>query len=215
MSQPFDTLARSYDNWYNSSKGRQVFEAEVNCLQYVCPKCEGRWLEIGVGTGRFAERMGIKEGIDPSSSMLELAASRGITAYLGYAEDLPFKVSTFDGILMAFTFCFIEFVEKSLSECYRILKPNGQLIIGLIPSDSSWGKSYQQKKSQGHPIYSNARFLTIESTIAISEKSGFRLKESVCTLFCKPDELSRANLNVEAGISEQAGFAALLFSKVT
>ena len=146
MLQPFDSLAQSYDNWYDTRKGKQIFEAELECLQKVCPVCQGRWLEVGVGTGLFASRMGIKEGIDPSFAMLELAASRGIITYQGNAEDLPFEAKSFDGILMAFTLCFIDSPDKALTQYHRILKDNGQLLVGLIPADSPWGKSYQEKK---------------------------------------------------------------------
>jgi len=215
LLQPFDSLAQSYDNWYDTQKGKQIFDAELECLQKVCPTCQGHWLEVGVGTGRFASRMGIKEGIDPSPAMLELAASRGITTCQGSAEKLPFEASSFDGILMAFTLCFIESPDKALGQCQRILEENGQLLIGLIPAYSSWGKSYQEKKKQGHPIYSHAHFLTIEDTIAIAEKSGFKLEKSASALFCKPDELPQKHLNIELGAFEQAGFAAILFSKLT
>lgn len=213
MLQPFDSLARPYDSWYDTSKGKQIFEAELECLHKVCPICQGRWLEVGVGTGRFANRMDIKEGIDPSPAMLELAASRGVTTYQGYAEELAFDADSFDGILMAFTLCFINFPEKALNQCHRILKANGELLIGLIPADSAWGKAYQEKKKQGHPIYSHAHFLTIERTIKIAEKSGLEFKESACTLLCMPDELQKASPDIESGTSEQAGFAALLFFK--
>ncbi|MBN1804978.1 MAG: class I SAM-dependent methyltransferase [Sedimentisphaerales bacterium] len=214
MAFPFNLTAKSYDQWYDTFRGRQIFDAELECLQSVSPICEGRWLEVGVGTGRFASRMGIKEGIDSSAAMLELAAWRGITTYSGYAEDLPFEMSSFGGILMTFTLCFIELPEKALNQCQRVLKPDGQLLIGLILADGPWGKAYQEKKNHGHPIYSHARFLTIENTIAIAKKSGFGLQRSACTLFFEPDELPSIPADIEQGISEQAGFAALLFSKV-
>jgi ubiquinone/menaquinone biosynthesis C-methylase UbiE len=211
--QPFDNLAEQYDNWYDTRKGKQIFEAELKCLQKICPACQGRWLEVGVGTGRFACRMGIKEGIDPSSTMLALAASRGVRTYQANAEDLPFEAKSFDGILMAFTLCFIDFPDKALSQCHRILKDNGQLLIGLIPAESPWGKSYQEKKKQGHTIYSHAHFLTIKNTIAIANKSGFELHESASTLFCKPDELPKTYLRIEKDTDEQAGFVVILFTK--
>ena len=213
MLQPFDSLAQSYDNWYDTPKGKQIFNAELECLQKVCPACQGRWLEVGVGTGRFASQMEIKEGIDPSSVMLEIAASRGIRTYEAIAEDLPFEANSFGGILMAFTLCFIDSPEKALSHCHRILKEKGQLLIGLIPAKSPWGKSYQEKKKQGHPIYSHAHFLTIKNSIAIANTSGFELKKSACTLFCKPDDLPKIPLRIETGTDEQAGFAAMLFTK--
>ncbi|MBN2514085.1 MAG: methyltransferase domain-containing protein [Sedimentisphaerales bacterium] len=215
MQQPFDNLARAYDTWYDTPRGRQIFEAELKCLQQICPACQGRWLEIGVGTGRFASRLGIREGLDPSPGMLELACSRGITTSLGSAEKLPFEENTFDGILMAFTLCFIQHPEKVFRQCRSVLKPDGQLLVGLIPADSPWGKLYQEKKNQGHPIYSHARFLTSDRILAIAQETGFQLKQTACTLFGKPDDLPQADPNIAPGISEQAGFAALRFSKTS
>jgi len=151
--------------------------------------------------------------LDPSPAMLELAASRGVTTYRGQAEALPFEANTFDGILMAFALCFIERPEKALSQCHGILKPDGQLLIGLIPADSPWGSAYQEKRNQGHAVYRHARFLTINNTTAIAERSGFKLKASAGTLFCKPNELLQSTLSIEPGIHECAGFAALLFIK--
>lgn len=81
------------------------------------------------------------------------------------------------------------------------------------PADSPWGRAYQRKKSQGHSVYGYADFMTIESTIA--QQFDFKIKNSAGTLFWNPDELPPTSPAVEQGISELAGFAALLFYKVS
>jgi SAM-dependent methyltransferase len=74
MMQALDAIAEIYDRWYDSPQGRTIFDAELKCLRLLCPRCLGRWLEVGVGTGRFASTLGISEGTDPSPRMLEIAA---------------------------------------------------------------------------------------------------------------------------------------------
>ena len=107
MTQAFDPIADSYDQWYDAPEGRAVFSAELACLRLLCTPCGGRSLEVGVGTGRFTSALGVAEGVDPSGQMLEIAAGRGIQTYTGTAEDLPFADDTFDGLLLALTLCFV------------------------------------------------------------------------------------------------------------
>ena len=67
-TNPFDKLAQRYDRWFDSTRGRAIFEAEVVCLRELIPDRAGRWLEIGVGTGRFVEALGIAvDGGNPMS----------------------------------------------------------------------------------------------------------------------------------------------------
>ena len=122
MMTVFDPIARSYDQWYESEQGRAIFEVEMSCLRSLCPRCIGRWLEVGVGTGRFAAMLGIGEGIDPSPRMLDIAAAHGIKTYEGCAEALPFSDSSFDGLLLALALCFVADPEQALKECRRVLR---------------------------------------------------------------------------------------------
>ena len=58
------------------------------------------WLDVGVGTGRFAHALGIPVGVDPSPNMLALAAARGIVTHEARAEALPFAPESFDSVPM-------------------------------------------------------------------------------------------------------------------
>jgi len=66
----FDIYTNEYDQWYERNKF--VYLSELEALKKVVPK-KGKGLEIGVGTGRFAEPLGISYGLDPSEKMLEIA----------------------------------------------------------------------------------------------------------------------------------------------
>ena len=99
LASTFDLVADSYDAWYDSPEGSAVFRAELACLRMLVPECQGRWLAVGVGSGRFASELGVAEGLDPSQRMLDIAAGRGVNTTQGYAEELPFPDASFDGVL--------------------------------------------------------------------------------------------------------------------
>lgn len=213
MKQAFDAIADEYDRWYDTPEGDGIFQAELKCLRLLHVRSPGRWLEVGVGTGRFASSLGIAEGIDPSPQMLEIAASRGIAIHQGTAESLPFIESLFEGILMALTLCFVKDADQALKECLRVLRPGGRLLIGAVPTDSPWGKEYIEKGSKGHPIYAMARFRTSAEIMELAECAGFTFIDAASTLFWKPGEESESNPQVKTGIVPEAGFLGLLFEK--
>lgn len=212
MSSIFDPIAAVYDNWYDSDEGRAIFNGEFLCLQGINhDRFSDRWLEVGVGTGHFAMELGITYGIDLSPAMAAIAKRRGISVQVGSVEQLPFPASIFDGILMALTLCFVVNPERALAECTRVLREKGQLIIGTIPADGSWGKFYIKKKSEGHPIYSHAHFRTISETIELVEKAGFRFQTSQSALLWGPDSRPPEYTKIVPGVAPTAGFVGLLF----
>ena len=211
MPAAFDTLADRYDRWYDSAKGAAISREELACLRLACPERCGRWVEVGVGTGRFASALGIAEGIDPSPKMLERAARRGIRTHLGNAESLPFPNGTFVGTLMALTLCFVQDAGQALRECARVLRPSGTLLLGIVPADSPWGELYARKAAEGHPVYSLATFRTAAETVELAEREDFVLRESASALFWKPGDTAGREPRIRRGAAEGAGFAALRF----
>lgn len=208
----FDPIADAYDSWYDSLEGQTIFKEESLCLKQLGCDHSKHWLEVGVGTGRFAKALGIIYGIDLSPEMAAIAKRRGIAVQVGSVEQLPYSASSFDGILMALTLCFVLNPSQAFSECARVLRGKGQLIIGTIPADGPWGKFYIKKKSEGHPIYSHAHFRTVAETIHLAEKEHFKLRTSCSALFGEPDRYQPESSRIEFGIIEGAGFVGLLFN---
>ena len=73
---PFDDLASDYDAWFER-EGKLIFAIEVQAFHQVLPSLPKSWLEVGVGSGRFAQALGIEIGVDPSIKLLEMAGQRG------------------------------------------------------------------------------------------------------------------------------------------
>lgn len=171
MWRIFEGKAEKYDEWYD--KNKETFEKEVKCIENLI---EGRDIaEIGVGTGRFAEKLGVEVGVDASLDMLKAARRRKIEVVRGDAHNLPFKNSTFDCLLFIVTLCFLDDPEKALKEAYRILRLNGCLIAAIVPANSELGKKYIEMKKHGHEFYSKAKFYTVAEIKEMLEKVGFKV----------------------------------------
>ncbi|MGB9797198.1 MAG: class I SAM-dependent methyltransferase [bacterium] len=179
QDNPFELFSQEYDDWFE--KNKYAYLSELEALKLAIPR-EGKGLEVGVGTGRFAAPLGIKIGIDPSERMLEIARERGIEGILGRGENLPFPENEFDFLLLAFTICFVEDPEKVIGEAKRVLKPNGRLIIGIIDKNSKLGRFYQERKAKSK-FYSVAKFYSPEEIIQLLEKFNFHNIQAIQTLF--------------------------------
>lgn len=207
---PMDRLAVDYDCWFDSPEGKELFQIELACVQDVTGDALGRWLEVGVGTGRFAAALGIREGLDPSEPALALARSRGIDALQGTAEQLPYAEEVFDGVLVVATLCFVADARLAMKEFRRVMKPGGRLVIGMIPADGPWGQLYAEKGRQGHPFYSTAHFHTAQEVISLAENAGFSfVRASSCLL--NPPDAPQAKA-IAPRITKGAGFVCLGFS---
>jgi ubiquinone/menaquinone biosynthesis C-methylase UbiE len=215
MTQYFDLHAESYDGWYDRPDGRAIFNAELKCIRSLCDSCQRSWLEVGVGTGRFASGLQVPIGIDPSMPMLKIAKERGITVCGARAEYLPFRDKSFDGVLLALSLCFIENPPKALRECFRVLRPKGRFLVGIVPADSPWGRRYGINKDEGHPAYKEANFFQLSELVSLLKETGWTTCEAAGTLFWKPGELPEANPRIDKEMYDDAGFLTLLCAKNT
>ena len=182
--EPFEEYASQYEDWFE--RNRFAYESELRVIREQLPET-GKGIEIGVGSGRFAAPLGIKLGIEPSRKMRELAQNRGIETIEGIAEKLPFRDSQFEFALMVTTICFVDDIQVSFQEAYRVLKPGGCLIIGFIDKQSSIGRSYQQHKKNS-VFYRIATFYTIDEVVSNLKKVGFKNFNFTQTIF---DNLSK------------------------
>jgi SAM-dependent methyltransferase len=208
---PFDALASAYDAWFDG-EGKLIFAIEVRAFQAVLPLLPRPWLEMGVGSGRFAEALGIETGIDPSAGLLEMAGRRGVKGFLGRGEDRIFGEESFGSVFLIVTLCFVDSPLAVLREAHRILKPGGKLVLGLVLRESPWGRFYQAKKETGHRFYRYAEFCRYQEIADLLQHSGLAVGKIVSTLFQRPGEVTRMESPGE-GFSPDAGFTVVVAVK--
>jgi|SRR5690554_3421133 len=176
---PFDLFSDDYESWFKENE--IIFQSELRALKQLIPI--GKiGVEIGVGSGIFAEKLNIKFGIDPSDKMLHYARQRNISVELAYAENLPYPSNSFDFAVFITSFCFIEHPEKALSEACRIIKNEGDLIIAFIDKESALGKVLEMERKESK-FYKQAKFYSVNEMTSMIEKSDFEITEIVQTLF--------------------------------
>lgn len=211
--QTFDTHADGYDAWFDREPGATIFAMEAACLQGLLHRYEKPYLEIGVGSGRFAKALGVEHGVDPALSLLEKAKSRGIKVQKASGENLPFPDGSFGCVLIALTLCFVDDPPSVLHEAWRVLAPGGGLVLGLILKGSPWAESYARKGREGHPLYSRARFFFMAEAEDLVKSSGFDVLEYRSILFQPPGQDLYHSEQPVSGYQESAGFVAIGSSK--
>lgn len=136
------TVATAYARWapiYDAVcgpimvKGRRAAAAAARAVG-------GKILEVGVGTGLSFDdydRTTEITGIDLSAPMLEKARAKMLSGRYPYVKDvqqmdahnMTFADATFDCVVAQFVITLVENPEQVLSECHRVVKPGGRIIL--------------------------------------------------------------------------------------
>jgi len=204
-SQVFEERAAEYDSWFEDSL---LFDIELAAMQKVITAQQRPWIEIGVGPGRFAQRLGTDIGIDPAPAALRIAAKRGIVPVAGIGEQLPLANGVAGTVSLLFTLCFLASPQAVFKECHRILRPGGHFLVGFIPARSAWGNMIARKKADQHPYYRHAHCKTVAETTQLLTQTGFALLQGCSTLYQPPDNITRFE-EPRTGADENAGFCIL------
>lgn len=142
VAQMFDNVAQRYDflnHLLSLGIDRYWRWYAINQLKSAKPRSI---LDVATGTGDLAiAALRLQPdhitGIDISDGMLELGRQKinarnmtdKITLLNGDAEDLSFADGSFDAITAAFGVRNFENLEKGLCELYRVLIPQGKIVI--------------------------------------------------------------------------------------
>jgi ubiquinone/menaquinone biosynthesis C-methylase UbiE len=106
----YNEFSIEYDQWFD--KHSNLYQSELLAMKRAVPP-EGIGIEIGVGSGRFAEPLKIKFGVEPSESMAKLAKQRGVKVINAKAENLSIENQSYDFATMVTTVCFLNDIPKS------------------------------------------------------------------------------------------------------
>jgi ubiquinone/menaquinone biosynthesis C-methylase UbiE len=205
----FHDQAEEYDAWFDDSL---VYAIELATLTSLHTAITSPALEVGVGPGRFAEKLGVTYGIDPARAPLRLASGRGVQCCQAFGEQLPIQDGVIGAVYLLFTLCFVADPLKTLLECSRVLKDDGVLVIGMIPAASPWGMNLVAKREAGHPIYRYASFYTIESVKNWLARANLGIVEYRSTLYQVPGAVEQQEFP-RIVLDEQAGFVVIVAGK--
>jgi len=192
----FEKEAKDFDFWF--SKNENVLESEFLAEKELLPDSENA-ISIGVGSGLFASRLGIKNGVEPSKDMAKLAREKGIDVKIGSAEDIPYEDERFNTVLLSTVLSYCKNPLKALKEFFRILKKEGYVVVSFLPREGSYSMLYDLASIQGqfdperapenpYPLkfIKGAEWISIEKVKKLLQKAGFINLEYIQTLTKHP-----------------------------
>ena len=145
----FDTWSRSYDYSILQLLFFRPSHKKLIDVAHIPPN--GHVLDVGCGTGKFARRILRRfpsvqmTGLDLSRRMLDRApgncadVSDRIRFVHGDAEHLPFDDDSFDVVTCIHSFHHYPNQASVVNEMFRVLKPEGRLVILDANRDGWWG----------------------------------------------------------------------------
>lgn len=144
MSSDLDksTVETAYARWapiYDAVCGPVMVKGRRAAAAAACA-IGGKILEVGVGTGlSFDDYDASTEitGIDMSEPMLAKARAKMVSGRYPHVKDvlqmdahkMSFSDATFDCVVAQFVITLVANPEQVLSECHRVVKPGGRIIL--------------------------------------------------------------------------------------
>ncbi|MEO8159217.1 MAG: methyltransferase domain-containing protein [Betaproteobacteria bacterium] len=108
-----------------------------------------RLLDVACGTGELtvaaAERGASSEGIDFAATMIEKAMGKypDLRFSEGDAEQLPYRDSTFDGVVCAFGLLHLQNPDGAIADARRVLKAGGRYTFTVWCSPDQGGDFFK------------------------------------------------------------------------
>ncbi|MFM2214586.1 MAG: Demethylmenaquinone methyltransferase [Bacteroidota bacterium] len=142
VTQMFDTISGNYDGLNRIITLGIDVKWRKKVVALVAATNPDSILDIATGTGDLAILMATTSakkiiGLDLSVGMLDVGKKKiesknldsKIEMVVGDSENIPYANDYFDAITVSFGIRNFETLEKGLAEIYRVLKPNGILVI--------------------------------------------------------------------------------------
>lgn len=182
IEQAYDAAAAEYASRFKGELNGKPFDRSI--LQRFAGSIAdgGQLCELGCGSGEiagFLHGLGVSvTGIDLSGEMVE-AASRlnpGIAFRKGNMLALPEADGSYDGIVAFYSivhFTLVE-VEAAFREMYRVLKPDGKLLLAFHIGDAA----VELNEFLGKKVELTFRFFDPDDIIQVLVAAGFTVCET-------------------------------------
>lgn len=142
---------------------------------------ETRILDVGCSSGAFlmsARKLGVDaEGVEPSAEAAETARKAGLKVFTGFLEAARFPDASFDAVTLIEIIEHLHDSRSLLSECRRILKPGGILLIST-PNAASWTAQVMGTRWNGFSLTGmggHCSFFNPVSIRMIAKRTGFEV----------------------------------------
>jgi 2-polyprenyl-3-methyl-5-hydroxy-6-metoxy-1,4-benzoquinol methylase len=170
-------------NWLYKSSNKNIIYSLISkpIIQQtaIFPKYipGGKILDIGCGNGAFLSFMkeiGWKTfGTEISRKAVEVALKNGHEVFEGNISDANYSDNFFDTVTLNNVFEHIPEPAEFIREIYRVLKPGGELIIG-VPNFSSYSRKIFKSYWAGLLVPEHLHHFTGKSLKMLAEINGYR-----------------------------------------
>jgi len=152
-----------------------------NAARAIDPKKDDIYLEIGFGSGIFIKKyishVSKIAGIDHSEDMVRLASdinrklveSGKAEFKQGYASSLPWAENEFTIVATIETFFFLDETEKTLKEIFRVLKPEGRLVIEMAYNKDDGADHRRHIKKMKLKLYTGEEMKKLLKKVGFSD----------------------------------------------
>jgi len=167
-------FAEDIERYYSPGRTWQSLAAGLAALLDL-----GDVLDVGSGDGAAASSLApycrSLTCVDSSGKMIEAARERlnryeHASARVADVHDLPFVEGSFDAVLMFHTLTYAQTPERALSECARVLRPGGRLV--LLCLDEHRQHEVTAPYGERHAGFSPARVRQLLSRSGLSVRTA-------------------------------------------
>ncbi len=153
-----DWHSRSEEMWEQGSR-----KTILPLFMQIVPADSGVVLDAGCGDGYASRKLAALgyhvEGVDLSAEMVALAkklSRDGLAVHFqqGNVSALPFSDGQFAGILAINVVEFTESPLSTLREFYRVLQPDGILLLGIL-GPTAGPRAFSYRRLYGEPVIQN------------------------------------------------------------
>jgi len=202
----FDEYAQKYDAWFMNNTN--VLSSEAKLVAHFLEKGK-KIFSVGCGSGLFEMilkkdfQITIKNGLEPSEGMAEIARKRGMTVEIITIEKAELGKDKYDIVIFNGTPSYITDLQSAFDKAYNTLHKGGKIIVIDVPKESSYALMYNLAKAVGtwnHPLLKGvhpvdpypiefvkvATWRTTKEKINMLNKSGFKNLKYAQTLTKHP-----------------------------